>query len=145
MLYNIRSGYDKLLYFHNTVKGRYSAVQYFTDNACTTAVTEAEHQSEPALTKDIPPHSSPMRASYGVSSQYFGENWPRYHGTALYFVATLIFHCFIWYIRYIAINLSHGWFRRCVLHFLGWRSLTGCYCVCFVFVSLSPPTVKPLV
>ena len=43
------------------------------------------YEIDQTLNQKKTPHSSPSRASYGVSGEYFEENWPCYYRTALYF------------------------------------------------------------
>ena len=46
------------------------------------AETQTEHQSDAGSTKDTP-YLALTGELWGVFSEYFLENWPRYNGTAL--------------------------------------------------------------
>ena len=50
---------------------------------CCSTVTDAEQKSEFVFTKDNPCLALTGEL-WGVYCEYFGENWPRYNGTALY-------------------------------------------------------------
>ena len=47
------------------------------------ARSQTEHQSDAGSTKDTP-YLALTGELWGVFSEYFWENWPRYNGTALY-------------------------------------------------------------
>ena len=68
---------------------RYNAVQYNITGI------EADYQSEAELTKNTP-YLALTDELWGVFRGYFGENWPRYNGTALYF-ACCSTPCGIWH------------------------------------------------
>ena len=71
----------------NTIECRYNAdlLQHITYS---TFVTEAEHKAGFVFTTNTsyPAHTGEL---WGVYCGEFGENWPRYSGTALYTVGLL--------------------------------------------------------
>ena len=66
----------------NTVECRYNAIQYNIIFEYGTAMTEAKYASEVIFTKDTL-YLALTDELWGVFCWDFGENWPRYNGTAL--------------------------------------------------------------
>ena len=64
------------------VECRYNAVH---DIVYSTKVTEVEYKSEFESTKGTT-YLALTFGLWGVFSEYFGENWPRYNGPVLYFI-----------------------------------------------------------
>ena len=51
-------------------------------------MTKAKHDTDFELTLDTP-YLALTGKVWGVYREYFGENWPRYNGTALYFASLI--------------------------------------------------------